>query len=117
LTSRQTGWELHPDFDAKRFFKVRDSAEWVSQIYSTYIPHQHQSRVALQSLESFLDCDLGPISGKQLIKFFGPAAGEEYDSLQIQENKIIKPEVSDAGRLRVGGTADSILAGIRIRRP
>ncbi|PMD47860.1 hypothetical protein L207DRAFT_628436 [Hyaloscypha variabilis F] len=103
LTSKQTEWKLHPDFDAKRFFKVRDSADWVSQIYSTYTPEQHRSRVALQSLESFLDGDLAPISSRQLVKLFGPPAGEEYDSLQLQDEKIVKaelaPELVDLNRI------------------
>ena len=94
MTSKQTHWELHPDFDAKRFFKLRSSAEWVAHIYSDEVAQQHQSRVALLSLESFLDCDLGPISGKQFIKFFGPSAGEEYDALRIQDNQTVKSEAS-----------------------
>ena len=101
MISKQTRWALYPDFEAKRFFKIRHSAEWVSQIYSTEVAQQHKSRVALQSLESFLDSNLGPISGKQLIKFFGRSAGEEYDALQTMDNRIIKREASDGDRLCV----------------
>ena len=101
MVSKQSQWELHPDFDAKRFFKVRDSAQWVLEIYSDVTPEQHRSRVALQSLESFLNSDLGPISGKQLIKLFGYSAGEGYDYWQSQDKKVVKPEVSSGGRLDI----------------
>lgn len=101
MVGKQFAWELHPDFEAKRFFKIRDSAEWVSQIYSTTTPQQHRSRVALQSLESFLNSELGPISGKQLIKLFGYSAGEGYDNWQNEDQKLVKSEVSDGTRLQV----------------
>jgi hypothetical protein len=93
LISRQSSWELHPEFDAKRFFKVRESATWVQQIYSKDVQKQHRSRIALQSLEQFLRSDLDRISGRQLIKLFGHSAGEEYDSLQSPSDKVIKEEV------------------------
>lgn len=94
MRGRNAEWELHPDFDAKRFFKVRDSAEWVSQIYSTVTSEQHRSRIALQSLEQFLNSDVDRISGRQLIKLFGWSAGEGYDRLQIPSNNVVKQEVS-----------------------
>lgn len=94
MTSKQSAWQLHPGFDAKRFFKERDSAKWVEQIYSSHNADQQRSRIALQSLERFLDSDVDRISGERLIKLFGWSAGHHYDQLQIQDKKVIKAEVS-----------------------
>jgi hypothetical protein len=94
LVGKQSGWQLHPDFDAKRFFKVRNSADWVQQIYSSRTADQHRSRIALQSLERFLDSDVEHIGGGRLIKLFGWSAGEGYDRLKIKDKKVVKSEVS-----------------------
>ena len=92
MRRKYSEWELHPDFDAKRFYKVRESANWVLQIYSKDTTEQARSRAALQNLEKFLDADVNRISGRQLIRLFGKSAGEEYDRLQ-KEVKPIKVEV------------------------
>lgn len=114
MRRKHSEWELHPDFEAKRFFKYRESADWVLQIYSDDSTEQHRSRTALQSLEKFLDSDLDRIKKKQLIQLFGWSAGEGYDRLQIP--RTIKSEVSnccssDLNHLLI------LLAGTRDRGP